>query len=617
MKKYHFLLFLYSLLILERFYGIWFLRWAFDEEQNFGGGTAMLKGGLNLFGAGIPNPEMEYLVTIYGVVGKYLAVIPAAMGFALEKILPIDLPIPLGLIFTRIVVSFLPSVLTIVLMHRIVGLISDSKVFLFSTLALFLFTFKHIETSHYGVSDALSTFFVVLSVYCFLQYSLKGKRKYLIWTAVVCVLTVSTKINVGVVVTAVVFVCLIFEGRDGEVESFWEEGEKSRGNLTNSCKLWQWLKRAEHRGTEAQRIFEGTDGEVEGFWEEGEKSRGNLANSCKLWQWLKRAEHRGTEAQRIFEGRDGEVGSFWKKMMVFGGAWGLAFVVINLPYLIQIEVWYSELVRHINEYPYTIKGTWQTPFYFHPPFGVGWGILLLTFAGIIHYLFDKQAFLFKSKMAANSVFFPALFFLILFYMYLTFSRGIIHRWTIPMTPFLVLFAGYCIAALYDWCLCYAQQFDKWIGGGVVLLILVMNFQTIGHVLQYDLALTAKPTTYEKLQNFVDENVSPNTCIYNVEGIVLTHCSEEAPANIEALKSSELQYIIFSDFWFSERRYPVSILYLDVIDERTHGNWRSIRNYIEGEGSGWKLEQIIEPEFFSYWSTNIAQAPIFYVYKSLK
>ncbi len=556
MKKYSLLIILYLLLIVERFYGIWFLRWAFDEEQNFGGGTAMLKWVLNLFGTGIPNPETEHLVSIYGIVGKYLAVVPAAMGFALEKVLPIDLPIPLGLIFTRIVVSFLPSVLTIVLIHKMIRLVSDSKVFLFSALTLFLFTFKHIETAHYGVSDGLSTFFVVWSVYCFLRFSLEGRRKFLVWTAVACVLAVATKVNVGVVITGVIGLLLLIE-RGGTEE-----------------------RKTEHADTETQEHIE-----------------------------------------RKNERRDAEIGRF-NPIVVFGFTWMAVFVVVNLPYLVNFGEWYGELERHVHEYPYTIKGTWLTPFYFHPPFGVGFQILLLALGGIYYGLRATKGrhwSIGKGKERWTEftyLFLPALLFLILFYLYLVFSRGVIHRWTIPMTPFLVLFAAYFIEVTYRWSMIRFPVLKRsFVAVGISLLVfLLVGAKPLYHVLQFDLALTASSNTYQQLQKFADENLASNACIYNVEGIVLKNCSEEAPVDIAALKESSIEYIVFSDFWFSERRYPESILYLEVIDQRTHGNWRLIRNFIEGENSDWKLEQVIRPTHFSDWSTNIAQPPIFYIYK---
>ncbi len=519
------LILLYSFLILERLYGIGFLRWAFDEEQNFGGGTAILKWGLNLFGANVANPEMEHLVSIYGIVGKYLAIIPAAMGFALEKIFPIDLPIPLGLIFTRFFVSFIPSILTIFVVHRIIRLVSDSKVFLFSTLMLFAFALKHIETAHYGVSDALSTFFVVLSAYYFLQFSIHQRtekdNKYLILTAIACMLTISTKINVGVIITATVGIFLL-------------------------------------RNTWGTALF-------------------------------------------------------WKNLRLFVLTSIIAFLVVNLPYLIHFEEWYAELIRHIEEYPYTIKGTWLTPFYFHPPFGLGFPILILAFGGMVYGL--SHSLKEKNNRTAH-IFLPALLFLFLFYAYLAFSRGIIHRWAIPMTPFLILFAGYFMEMSYQWALVQIPIIKSKRGLFLIgfFLFSILGAKPFYQVLQFDLALMATPSTYQRLQNFVNEHIPANTCIYNTEGIQLSHCSENAPESVEALKESGIEYIVFSDFWFSERRYPTSILYLNVIDERTNGNWRLIRNHIERNDNAWILKKVIQPTHYSYWSTNIAQAPIFYIYK---
>ena len=220
------------------------------------------------------------------------------------------------------------------------------------------------------------------------------------------------------------------------------------------------------------------------------------------------------------------------------------------------------------------------------------------------------------------LFLPALLFLVLFYVYLAFSRGVIHRWTIPMTPFLVLFAAFALEYFWYKCNFLLDKYNVILGKHKalpLLVVLLLGMQPLYQVLQFDLGLTASPTTYQKLQNFIEENIAAhsNSCIYNVEGIELKYCREEAPVSVEALKESDVEYVVFSDFWFSERRYPTSILYLEVIDERTHGNWRAIRDFIEGENSGWKLEEEIRPDFFSDWSTNIAQPPVFYIYRRAK
>ena len=537
-KNFNLLLFiLYALLIAERLYGIHFLRWAFDEEQNFGGGTAILKWTFNLFGANISNPEMEHLVSIYGIVGKYLAVLPAALGFTLERVFSIDLSIPLGLIFTRVFVSFLPSILTIYLIHKIVCLISDNKVFLVAALGLFLITFKHIETAHYGVSDALSTFFAVLSFYYYLQFSLqtipKKASKYLALTTIACMLTISTKINVGLVMTASIGLLLVL----------------------------------------------------------------------KDWK---------TEIGR-------------KNIQIFALTAIGAFVVINLPYLVQFEEWSGEIIRHLKEYSYTIRGSFLTPFYFHPPFGLGTPILLAAFGGMYYGArlviigFELQKGRVRpviKRTVSDDVFLLPLLFLVSFYIYLAFSRGVIHRWAIPMTPFFVLFAAYLISLSYHWCSALPSKFKTFFSIFFILVFLGMGITPLSHIFQFNLALTTEPNSYEQLQKFVNQQVTENNCICNIEGVLLKNCSENAPESIDALKESSIEYIVFSDFWFSERRYPLSILYLEVIDKRTHGNWRTIRQYLEGEQNDWKLEQVIQPKHYTYWSTNIAQPPIFYIYKRI-
>ncbi len=575
-KSYRFFIcLLFVLLIAERLYGIWFLRWAFDEEQNFGGGTAILKYGLSLLGWEVANPEMEHLVSIYGIVGKYLAVLPAALGFGLEQVFAIDLPIPLGLIFTRVVVSFLPSVLTVYLVWQLVRQMGGGRLMELGVLVLFLFTFKHVETAHYGVSDALSTFFVVLSVYCFVQFSVaiggKGHRKFLVFLALSSVSTVSTKINVGVVITAVVIVFLMFKHKRGKGE--WRDGEVERKGEYGETEAWRKTK------------------------------------------WRK--EHRDTEVGRKGEGRGGEV-------VLFAVVWVGAFVMINLPYLWNFSEWYVELLRHVNEYPYTIKGSWSTPFYFRPPFGVGWGILVLAVGGIV--VFMSRKVLESRRVSKNIgglktledwVLLPALCFLVLFYVYLAMSRGVIHRWGIPMTPFLVLFAAYFGRCIYDWSLEFfgveRRNLVTFIGGmGVIGIGIIPLFS----ILCFNLSLTDKPNTYQRLEEVLRKGLASDECIYNLEGLQIEQCSENAPEDILALEESQIEYIIFSDFWFSERRYPSSILYLEVIDFRTHGNWREIRNYLEKGDNHWRLIHQIEPKYYTHWSTNIAQPPIFYVYRRM-
>ncbi len=505
------ILVLFSLAALLRVYGVWYPRWAFDEAENFGGGLNMIKFFTNALGL-TNEPYMEEL-WVYGLVGKYMSILPVAVGFLVEKITQINYPIPIALIFTRFFIASLPSILSVYLLYRISKLIKAPKSFTIILLALCCCTFKHIETAHYAVAESLSTFCLVSSIFYWLKFQVSGYKvvKYLKISTVLVALTASTKINVGMVL-----------------------------GIT-------------------------------------------LAFSTFI-PYLRQQ----FDFHRFLY--------FVKILIIF---FFLPFILLNLPYFIHFFEWWAVIQTHVESYPYIVKGSFVSLFYGDPIFGVDWGIFIVACLGILQAIWRKK-----------DIYTAPILFLLLFYLYLSVSKGVVHRWVIPMSPFLVLLASDFLQDIY---LFFKKKINQKANIlAITSIILLIGIRPFYHTINYNINLTKKPDTYSLLKQYVADNqIDGAKSLACYIGMHIPKVQTTAPASVTELQESEVKYAIFSDFWFWQRRLPASILNQHFVNGRSKGNWEPIRQYVE---QNWHLKQQITPKYWSNWSTNVASPPVFYVYE---
>jgi len=508
------LIFLFLLAATLRLYGIWYPRWAFDEAENFGGGLNIIKFFLNSLN--LANEPYTDELWVYGLVGKYISILPVAVGFVIEKFVPSSSPIPLALVFTRFTVAALPSILVVYFLYHISILLKTPKSFKIILLALCCCTFKHIETAHYAVSESLSAFWLVSSIYYWLKFQIGdySETKYLKISTLLVALAASTKINVGMIL----------------------------GITLALSTLLPYL----------QQQF---------------------------------------DFQRLLK--------YTKVLIAY---FFVPFIVINLPYFLHFSTWLAIIQVHLENYPYIAKGSFGSLFYGDPIFGVDWGIFIIACGGLLWSIYRR-----KYIYAA-----PALF-IILFYLYLSLSLGIVHRWVIPMSPFLALFATYFLNNLYQYLHQKIQQKAAIIAIG--LLVLIIGSRPFYHAILYNLNLTHQPNTYTLAKQYITDNqISEKKTIGCYIGINFPNIQTKAPPSIADFKENEFDYAIFTDFWFWQRRFPQSILNQHFVEGRSGGNWEPIRQYVE---QNWQLEKQIAPKYLSTWSTNVASPPIFYIYKKPK
>ncbi|MBK8443780.1 MAG: hypothetical protein IPL35_10410 [Sphingobacteriales bacterium] len=278
--------------------------------------------------------------------------------------------------------------------------------------------------------------------------------------------------------------------------------------------------------------------------------------------------------------------------------WGVAaFVFLNIPFLIDYRNWLYALLEVTLNYAHLIKGSWIAYFYFYPVFGVDWGILLLAIAGILAALRNKK-----------NTLLPYFVFIVLYYALLCLHKGAAHRWAIPLAPFFIVFALYALYVLRHLLvgrLRLPLSFARYL---LLSIAIVAVVRPLYHIVLYDINITATPSTYQQLQSYYQTQVLPHPALGKFMGIELPPI--QTKADPDTLSLQHYDYAIFDDFWFLTRRYPETMIYTNTLHKRV-GNWEPLRRRIEQE---WHLVKKIKPRYYTFWSNETANPPIFYIYK---
>lgn len=510
-KNYNTLLLLLILFAFSmRLYGIWFPRWGFDEEQYYQGGINLV----NFFHALITFDfasltEIE-IVSIYGVLGKYLSVPCVLLGSFIENVFNIPFQIPPGLVLTRLITSFFPNIFIFYFTFNMCSLLSVNNVFKVSYLILLTFAFNIVETAHYAVPDSLSSLLVASCLYYLMKFVLvEFKKKYLYLSSFSAAMAACTKINVGVILLATIFATIIY------YSSIYYKKHKIIDYLQTS-------------------------------------------------------------------------------ILVFF----LSFLIINLPYLISYRKWLNEIYSHIATFPFEVKGNFFSYFFDAPPMGVGGSVILLVFAGIIVVvILKKKCFII-----------PAIF-CFLFYLFLSTSKGGVHRWIIPMTPIMLFFGAAFLEYVYEKTILNNSKVIAVTLVGVILSgTLIYPFYNI---LLHDLTLVETPDIYAEVKQYVESSLPIGHCGGCYIGVDLNGVETKAPKDIETLNNNGMQYLVFTDFWFLEREYPGFLLDMISLNRWRNGDWETIRRYAE---TNWKLLKVFRPKFYCKWGLNKSKQQIFYIYQ---
>lgn len=286
----------------------------------------------------------------------------------------------------------------------------------------------------------------------------------------------------------------------------------------------------------------------------------------------------------------------WRVAQLLGSAFTLTFLIINLPYLLYFKIWIGEIWYHIIDYPFYFKGGLLTYFYFNPAYGLGIPILCIAMVGLIRIAWQKKW--------VNWI--PIVLFACLMVFFLASSRGAIHRWAIPLTPFAVLLAFHGFLVL-------RKTFNKDTYYHLILAgtLILVGYFPLKESLKLVHNLAAAPTTYDKLNQLMSsldkQEVSGRIAESSKQTFELTPLESISSAELD---EKGINYLVFSDFYFQSDK-PLSIGYPHIAQQLRLAEWITIRKYIEKH---WHLYQTISPKYYTHWSTNIANPPPFYIYK---
>lgn len=175
------------------------------------------------------------------------------------------------------------------------------------------------------------------------------------------------------------------------------------------------------------------------------------------------------------------------KFLILQGLFLGITLLVHLPYLFYLELYIEEIRFHIFNFPFVISGHPLIYFIFKPAMGVDWAILILSVLSIV--------FLFFRKSSERWRYMPLIAWILVFYIYLSSSKGAIARWEIPIIPFILIFASYGIEQIIQvlkngriWAISFA------------LLLLVLCARPAYHIFQLDMGLVYQEQVWENMHN---------------------------------------------------------------------------------------------------------------------
>lgn len=195
--------------IATRGAGIWFHRVGWDEEQFYFGGKGILRWLWHFLNTGTSTDVSNDLVSIYGPAGKYLSALGLAFYEVWYHLFGISSRFEL---FTavRIFSSFIPAVLSVILLLKIARILQFSSFAQHALLLFSAFAFRWVESAHYATPDSLLTMSVLWALYEVLCWHKNQKINILIRLSVAIAIAVACKINMGLLLWGWMNVFMLF-----------------------------------------------------------------------------------------------------------------------------------------------------------------------------------------------------------------------------------------------------------------------------------------------------------------------------------------------------------------------------------------------------------------------
>ena len=497
------LILLFLVGVFVRMWGVGFRHATWDEEQIVGGGYAIINGMYALF-TGHDHPRLGYreIVSIYGIFGKYLAILPCMIASVLRNWCPAN-------VLARIVVSLLPSIATLYLVDRLCRLLSDSKALRVGALAVLAVAFKHVETAHFAVADSLSAFVATACLLYLMRWCMQPARKAdLVICALLAAVGASTRINVGG--------CLVL----------------------------------------------------------------TIALTIVAREWIQSSRLAITP------------------LLIAGTTFVLAFLLINIPYILHWRLWLEVLTTHLGEMDNIVR--WHCLYYLcmTPALGMGGGIAAVVLLGLLVSL--KRRYL--------RIVYPLVLYVLIFYIFLSLSNCAVHRWIIPMIPVLAVFGGVFVDCLHS-TLC-AKLNLRTANTVVAGVLFTATLPAAYHVALFDLNLTERDTTYLQVARFVNSHGPAERWV----GQPIVHFGMPAPYDLDMIKDSQeldsgrFDYAILDDF-VHPLHWPFPELLLRFSEKQQDTN--RLVQYIR---TNWQLVAEYKSKYYTSWADGIARQNIFWIYR---
>jgi hypothetical protein len=267
------------------------------------------------------------------------------------------------------------------------------------------------------------------------------------------------------------------------------------------------------------------------------------------------------------------------------------FIILNLPYLFHFQTWINSILYHANGgYKFILKGHPLTYFFLIPSMGIGWGLTIISAAGIIYCLYSTF----------RKLLFPVFIFILLFYIFLSATYGATHNWHIPMIPFFILFSSFFIYYVFT---ILTKYFSQTISNVIIVLLLIsISIIPLKNIFQFKMNITEVPETITSLNKTLQAIPQNEVVMIRDEGI----------KSISDLNNKN--YIVFTNDWFAieSHPYPKFLLRYENFRKRTFDtDWIAIRQYVE---KNWKLYSVISPKHSTSWTNNTSVNAEYFVYE---
>ncbi|MBN2727993.1 MAG: hypothetical protein JXR53_02110 [Bacteroidales bacterium] len=258
-------------------------------------------------------------------------------------------------------------------------------------------------------------------------------------------------------------------------------------------------------------------------------------------------------------------------------------LLVHLPYLFYLELYIEEIRFHIFDFPFVISGHPLIYFIFKPALGLDWAILIVSVLSIV--------FLFFRKSSERWKYLPLLVWIVLFFTYLSFSKGAIARWEIPIIPFLLIFASYGIVPIIQ-----LLKKGKIQVITVAVLLILLCARPAYHIFQLDIGLIYQETVWQNLNDDLDK-YQCNEKRFNDFDIKIHSVDEFIAAGYSCA--------LIHDHWYNDldmndipAKYENSENSVSFVGSGT----QEIRNYIRGN---WHKVGSYQPKFYTTWTYNPA------------